>query len=149
MTFTPDPAELIAADMLTYLDDAARDFDADVGPDDAFSVPSDPSAELQREAITLRVLIIPVGDSETKIERGTKVLAVHQVNVVAIVPSSDTITRAKFNGFVYAVKQSLRGVRMNGYAWSGIDTLTKFDPDQIRTRAQFVAAFQVRYTGIE
>lgn len=147
MAFTEDPAELIAAAMLTYLGDAARDFDADVDP--TFSVPADPSEELKRETAGCRVLLVPSGDTETKYQRGTKVEAEHRVSVIVICPTTATLTKRKLNGFVYAVKKSLRAVDMSGYVWTSTESNTKYDPDNLRERAQFLSAFQVSYYGIE
>lgn len=153
MAFTEDPCELIAADMLAWLSDAARDFDEDLEltESEVFSIPEHPSYdELKREVATAKVLLVPSGDAETKYTRSTRVEATHLVTVIVKMPTTPAmITRRKMNGFVYAIKKSLRGVRMAGYVWAGNQAATKYDPEQLRTRAQYLAAFQAEYFGIE
>lgn len=151
MAFTADPAELIAADVLAYLKAPARNFDTDILDDAATQilVPEDPAAELKHETQALRVLIIPVGGSASQTGRKGLVQADHLVNLIILAPLGATYTRAKLNGFAYAVRSSLRGEKMAGRSWSAEELLTKFDPDRLRQAAQYVSAFQVAYTGME
>ena len=138
-----DPCEDISAAVATYLsDEDSRGF----GYGFQATVPTNPSLELYADHEGLRVLVVPIGETETKETRGS-VFVVPQVNVIVTSRSINGETRARLSGLVREMRNSLRFVKMAGWTWQGTETLSKFDAELLR-KHQYISAFQLSYQGL-
>jgi hypothetical protein len=138
-----DAGEDIAAAVAAYLDDPARGFALAA----VFSVPDNPSADLYGETEGLRVIVVPTGETEAK-ESRSQVFLEPTVSVITMSRIATGFDRVALNGFVKAMRVSLRFVKQATWTWKQTETISKFDSEAIR-KGLYVSAFGLTYQGIE
>jgi hypothetical protein len=142
-----DPCEDICDAIVAYLNALV---DEDPNPFDPFnfeaSKPADPNAELDAGTESLRILLWPHGETETKIGRGGQVLETFMVAMLVVQSLSTTVNRQILSTLCRTVKAQLRGVRMAGFVYSTAET-TKADLEQLHENKRFASATILSYTG--
>jgi hypothetical protein len=111
------------------------------------SKPENPPEELKLEHPELQVLVVPIGETATKIGRGGHVLETYQVALWVVRKLSVEFNRARLSLFTREVTQALRGERMAGHVWSGDETLSKYAIRMIHETTEFFALVQLTYTA--
>ena len=115
--------------------------------------PEDPAAEINFDGAgephpgTL-VFVVPVEDTEERIDRGS-VQVSPVVNVfVSRWLSADGVTRRTMGDFMADLRGAIRFKSQAGYAWQQTQTITKYDPDKLRTQDRFFSVLGVTYLGV-
>lgn len=139
-----DPCEDICTAVAAWLNDSAN-FTPSTPIE--FTTPTDPNAELELENETLRGLLFPYADEESKIGRGGEVFETFTVSLLVIVKLDDNLTRQLLGGLVREVRAALRGVTQATYRYVTSEIATKFDPEALHLRNQFQSVVRITYMG--
>lgn len=140
-----DPTEDIADAIVIYINHPDRQA--------AFSFrfvasnPPEPSREMETELEGLRVLAFPYGDEAERIGRGGQAAENYLVTVMVMRKITDTITRARLLGLVREIRLAIRHAQMAGYSWTADETITKYDPEQLRSSGTFTSVFRTTFAG--
>lgn len=111
------------------------------------SKPVNPPEELKLEHPTLQVLVVPIGETGTKISRGGGVLETYTAALWVVRKIDVEFNRPRLSLFTRELTQALRGLRMAGHVWSGDETLSKYGLQMIHEETQFFALVQLTYTA--
>lgn len=137
-----DPVEDICDALVTYINGLSE-----LSLTAVASKPVDPLDELTLEHPELQVLVVPFGESATKIGRGGHVLEVYQATLMIVRMLTVEFSRERLSLFTRELTAVLRGERMAGHVWSGDETVSKFDLNQIHEKHQFVSVVRLSYTA--
>lgn len=110
-------------------------------------VPEDVQDVVQREHADLMVYLSPFGGDEERIDRGGSALVRPSATLIVIRRLDSQVKRRHLNDFVYSLRSYLRGRKQSGWTWTGSDTVTKFDPEQIAKKNQFLSVVRLNYYG--
>jgi len=117
--------------------------------------PDDPQRDINFEAsgephLGTKCFAIPVSDSEEKVDRqGVLVTPVIHLFVSRFMNKNDGITRKTMDEFVADIRASIRFVKMAEFHWSATETVTKYDPDKLRTQDRFFSVLALSYINVE
>jgi hypothetical protein len=141
-----DPCEDICDALVAEVNTAAFQTDLDL----KFEAANPPSIkkELEREHADLKVFFAPYGEEEEKTDRGGVCLETCEVTMLVVRRIDESVTRQRLNGLVYSIRKKLRARKMAGRTWTGGETVTKTDPEQIDEIRQYASISRLRYVGM-
>ena len=144
-----DPGQEIADAIVTHLNAQ------DLGFGFAAASPEDPQKEINFDGmgdphVGTKCFVIPVADSEEKIDKAGVIMSpTINVFVSRFLSGKDGVTRRVMDDFVHDIRTTIRFVQMAGYHSQGTETVTKYDPDKLRTQDRFFAVLALSYVNVE
>ena len=141
-----DPGQKIADALAVFINtqDLGFGFQCEAPQDPALTINFEGAGEPHSGT---RCYVVPVSEVEERIDRGS-VLVSPVVQLFVSRYLDDGVTRQTMGDFIVSLKDSIRFEAMAGFFWQEPNTITKYDPERLRTSDRFFSVLGITYSGV-